>query len=147
MFITNGFTPTITKATRICHSTSTLIDNIYTKSNPNENISSGILIVDISDHLPVFVLLGKLTQTKRIPKVITYRPIDETKIQNMANYLDNYNWSSLDVENVDDANDSFTNTINYASDRFARNTTLRIPYKNIIRKHWMTPGPTKIFND
>ena len=65
----------------------------------------------------------------------------------MANYLDNYNWSSLDVENVDDANDSFTNTINYASDRFARNKTLRIPYKNIIRKHWMTPGPTKIFND
>ena len=113
LFITNGFIPTITKATRICHSTSTLIDNIYTKSNPNENISSGILIVDISDHLPVFVLLGKLTQTKRIPKVITYRPIDETKIHNMANYLDKHNWASLDVENVVDENDSFTNTINY----------------------------------
>jgi hypothetical protein len=31
VFITNGFIPTITKATRICHSTSTLIDNIYIK--------------------------------------------------------------------------------------------------------------------
>jgi len=83
------------------------------------------------------VLLGKPTQTKRIPKVITYRPIDETKIQNMANYLDNHNWASLDVENVDDANDSFTNTIIYALDWFAPNKTLRIPYRNIIRKHWM----------
>jgi len=134
LFITNGFVPTITKTIRICHSTSTLIDNIYTKFNPNENISSGILTVDISDDLPVFVLLGKPTRTKRIPKLITYRPIDETKIQNTANYLDNHNWASLDVENVDDANDSFTNTMNYALDWFAPNKTLRIPYRNIIRE-------------
>jgi hypothetical protein len=122
-FTTNGVIPTITKATRICHSTSTLIDNIYTKFKPSEDISSGILTVDISDHLPVFVLLGKPTQTKRIPKVITYRPMDETKIQNMVNYLDNHSWASLDVENVDDANDTFTKTINYALDRFAPKKT------------------------
>jgi len=60
-----------------------------------------------------FVLLGKPIKTKRIPKIVTYRPIDETKIHNMANYLDKHNWASLDVENVVDENDSFTNTINY----------------------------------
>jgi len=138
LFITNGFISTITKATRICHSTSTLIDNIYTKFKLNEDISSGILTVDISAHLTVFVLLDKPIKTKRIPKVITYRPIDETKIQNMANYLDNHNRASLDVENVDDANDSFTNTMNYALDRFAPNKTLRIPYRNIIIKYYYT---------
>jgi len=62
----------------------------------------------------------------------------------MANYLDNYNWASVDVENVDDANDSFTNTINYALDRFASNKTVRIPYRNIIREHWMTPALLKL---
>ena len=61
----------------------------------------------------------------------------------MANYLDNPNWASLDVENVDDANDSLTNTINYALDRFAPNKTLRIPYGNTIREHWMTPALLK----
>ncbi|KAK2148105.1 hypothetical protein LSH36_515g00000 [Paralvinella palmiformis] len=76
LFITNGFIPTITKATTICHSKSTLIDNIYTKFKPNKDISSGNLTVDMSDDLPVFVLLGKPTQSKRIRKVITYRPID-----------------------------------------------------------------------
>jgi hypothetical protein len=80
---------------------------------------------------------------KRIPKVITYRPMDETKIQNMVNYLDNHNWASLDVDNVDDANDTFTKTINYALDRFAAKKTLRIPYRNIIRDHWMTPALLK----
>ena len=55
----------------------------------------------------------------------------------MANYLDNHNWASLDVENVNDANDSFTNTIIYALDWFAPNKTLRIPYRNIIREHLM----------
>ena len=95
LFITSGFIPTITKATRICHSTATLIDNIYTKLKCNEDIISGILSVDISDHLPVFMIMGQPITTKRTPKVITYIPMDNSKITAMANYLDNYNWDSM----------------------------------------------------
>lgn len=46
--------PTITKPTRITGNGATLIDNIFT-NNVESNSLSGILINDISDHLPIFV--------------------------------------------------------------------------------------------
>ena len=47
-----NFSPKITKPTRISSKTSTLIDNIF--NNTRSNSQSGILIHDISDHLPIF---------------------------------------------------------------------------------------------
>ncbi|KAK2141405.1 hypothetical protein LSH36_1107g00023 [Paralvinella palmiformis] len=46
---------TINKPTRITHSTSTLIDNIYVKFNYLHNkVNYAILVIHISYHLPVF---------------------------------------------------------------------------------------------
>ncbi len=66
-FITAGFIPTITKATRITYNSATLIDNIYTKYKPTDHLTSGLIISDISDHLPVFMLLGKPAGPKKRP--------------------------------------------------------------------------------
>jgi len=44
----------ITKPTRITPSSATLIDHIYT-TLPLDKVSPGILINDLSDHLPIFV--------------------------------------------------------------------------------------------
>ena len=44
--------PLITKPTRITSHTATLIDHIYT--NTVNRLISGVLPVDISDHLPIF---------------------------------------------------------------------------------------------
>ncbi len=79
-FITAGFIPTITKPTRITHSTATLIDNLYIKRRATDSLASGIITTDISDHLPVFLFLGRTSIEKKSPKVITYRPMDEAKI-------------------------------------------------------------------
>jgi len=46
----------ITKPTRITPSSSTLIDHIYT-TLPLDNVTPGILINDLSDHLAIFVLI------------------------------------------------------------------------------------------
>ena len=55
VMLTNSFWPTITFPTRFSENTCTLIDNLYYKSNSNNAlISSGILVTDISDHLPCF---------------------------------------------------------------------------------------------
>jgi hypothetical protein len=54
-YLTASIVPTITKPTRITNTTATLIDNIYVKYLTNVKISSGIILSDISDHLPVFV--------------------------------------------------------------------------------------------
>ena len=47
--------PVITKPTRITSHTATLIDHIYT--NTVSRLTSGIVTVDISDHLPVFCIV------------------------------------------------------------------------------------------
>ena len=49
----SGYMLLITKPTRITKSTATLIDNIFTNNLSRTEQSSGILINDISDHLPI----------------------------------------------------------------------------------------------
>ena len=50
----HAFTPLITKPTRVTSNTATLIDNILT--NCSRNSLNGIIILDISDHFPLFCI-------------------------------------------------------------------------------------------
>jgi hypothetical protein len=72
--------PLITRPTRFGKSSSTLIDNIFT-NKPNEAAVSGILISDVSDHLPVFYVSRSpiINSTPRF-KTVTTRLITEEKI-------------------------------------------------------------------
>ena len=47
-----GLVPTITRPTQITRSTATLIDNIFISQTWLENFECGILVDDMSDHLP-----------------------------------------------------------------------------------------------
>lgn len=58
--ISAGFLPTITKPTRITHSSATLIDNIYLKGFNYYTFSANIIDTDISDHLPLIAYMGKV---------------------------------------------------------------------------------------
>ena len=51
-FLSYDLIPTITKPTRITHTSATLIDNIYVRQD-SPNIRSCIMPCDISDHFPV----------------------------------------------------------------------------------------------
>lgn len=55
MLYSHDLLPVITKPTRITNHTATLIDHIYT--NTVDSLVSGILTVDISNHLPVFCMV------------------------------------------------------------------------------------------
>ena len=65
MHISHGFLPTITRPTRITHTSQTLIDNIYTNITPNNNFTSGIILTQLSDHLPVFMFIGPQIKSKK----------------------------------------------------------------------------------
>ena len=54
----------ITKPTWITPSSSTIIDHIYT-TLPSDKVAPGILINDLSDHLPIFVLI-KLAHVEKL---------------------------------------------------------------------------------
>ena len=51
-FLAYGHRPLIDKPTRITPHSATLIDNIFT--NNDQDITAGIMYVDITDHLPLF---------------------------------------------------------------------------------------------
>ena len=57
MLYSNNLLPLKTKPTRLTRHTSTLIDHIYT--NSNLGFDAGIVLADISDHLPVFCILDR----------------------------------------------------------------------------------------
>ena len=66
-YISSSLIPTITRPTRITHTTATLIDNIFLKHNTNFDIHSGIIISDISDHMPIFCFYGNSSPAKNNP--------------------------------------------------------------------------------
>ena len=70
MLYAYNFLPIITKPTRLTDYTKTLIDHIDTNAY-SDQISSGILLYDISDHLPVSCIIK--FYTKRINKRRIFR--------------------------------------------------------------------------
>jgi exonuclease III len=59
--LTNGFLQLQTKATRIVGNSRTLLDHIITNVT-NNSFCTGTLICDISDHFPIFIFNGKITE-------------------------------------------------------------------------------------
>ena len=59
-----GLLPSITRPTRITHSTATLIDNILIDQKFSENYKSSVLIDNISDHLPCLTTLCGVTSPR-----------------------------------------------------------------------------------
>jgi hypothetical protein len=60
-----------------------------------EELVSGILTVDMSDHLPIFTFMGRPMPRKKAPKLITCRSLDENKANNFIIHLNNTDWSIL----------------------------------------------------
>ena len=61
--------PLITKSTHFYSNGNSLIDNIFTNFN-KYLIYNGILITDISDHLPIFYILNLLKNKTRINRFL-----------------------------------------------------------------------------
>ena len=57
--------PMITRPTRITKSTATLIDNIFISQHWLSNYVSGVLVDDISDHLPSITMVKNLKVSKK----------------------------------------------------------------------------------
>ncbi len=76
VFFTLGILPTVKRPTRITHTSSTAIDNLYVKCDGYENIDSRILISDISDHLPIIACMGrKVRSVGKTPLIFHHRPV------------------------------------------------------------------------
>ena len=63
--------PVITKPTRITDTSATLIDNMSISNGLQQDYNSGLIISDMSDHLPTLVKLANLKQDMKQHQVIT----------------------------------------------------------------------------
>ena len=79
MIITCGYVPKITLPTRLGQYRNTLIDNMFVKiSNSSLQTNSGILLNEISDHLPYFVIIDFLSNNnnyQQLHKISQSTPI------------------------------------------------------------------------
>ena len=102
-----GFVPVIALPTRITSQTATLIDHIFV-NNCEAVTKSGIITVDLSDHLATFVNL--LIDAKKLNCMITaveethtYRPITAENLENFKKRIDAVDWNFLtDIESADE---------------------------------------------
>src|SRR6218665_2948887 len=90
----SGFRPLITCPTRLTGHSSTLIDNIFSNAlSYKEN--SGILYADVSDHLPIFVILDSKIKLLPKPKLVSYRTKREQAPINFHTFIENETWDDV----------------------------------------------------
>ena len=120
--------PSIVKPTRITSKSATLIDNIFTNNYANQ--TSGILLSDVSDHLPIFVSTNVSVYHKNDnPTSVESRDLSKQNIDVFKNKLSLVNWDDLCDNN--DANVSY----NMFIDKFNKLYDECIPKKVVKKRH------------
>ena len=134
-----GLFPIITKPTRITCGTATLIDNIF--SNYLDSIVGGILISDISDHLPIFSVID-CNYKNRIDKSKPHkrRLFSYETMGAFKNELTQRDWGEVLAEN--DANQAYNKFLDiflYLYNKIIPEVSAKI-HQKYQKAPWMTKG-------
>jgi len=142
MLFSFGIIPLINRPSRITQFSATLIDNIFT-NDIYDKLNSGLIISDISDHLPIFTILGSSGQNKDTctKKQILKRDLSENALAALATALQNHDWNT--VLNSDDVNVAYENFIGTFSKYLNQHCPLKakiIQTESLKKKPWFTAG-------
>lgn len=103
-----GLWPTIDKPSRITKDTATLIDNIF--STVIVQTTCGLLINDISDHLPIFMIMHSTKSSNAPQNSESLFRLGQTRtpgrLESSKEELKSCNWEKLGVY-VDDPNQAY----------------------------------------
>ena len=141
----HAFIPLISNPTRLTTYSATLIDDIFT-NNLSQNVLNGIVLNDLSDHLPVFAYFSGKTLTRDGENKVFIRKITNENLRKFNENVSNTNWASFLDE---DPNMAYNNNI----DEYSRVYNACFPLKVIKGKllnncssPWITPGLLKSIN-
>lgn len=128
---------TITKPSRITSHSATLIDNVFT--NVMEIPMRGLLICDITDHLPIFSLYNcQFKKNKGGKNVCFKRKRTEETITAFNNSLKDQDWSPVVTNsNVDKAYDDF---MHICVSLYKYCPVIKYSNSKISTKKWLTKG-------
>ena len=141
--LASGLLPTVSKPTRITHSTATLIDNIYVKSKHVYKSKSVILTTDISDHFPCMLVIENDCNKNKEPLQFEQRKLTNEAIEHIKNDLEQKDWSILNGQDVNESYNILVTSINKSLDKHAPLKKVTIPAKYVINEPWMTKGLIK----
>ena len=104
-FSSSHFYPTIYKPTRITPNLATLVDIIFT-NDVDKEYTAGLLLKDLSDHLPIFhILREKVNSVHSRMASVVKRVITKSNIEKLQTQLKVINWD--DLMKSDDPEESF----------------------------------------
>ena len=138
MLYSNNLLPLITKPTRLTHHTYTLIDYIYT--NSNLRVDASIVLVDISDHLPVFCLLDQ--QISRCKRALHFRDYSKFDVDQYIKDVDAVDWINVCNES-NDIHEEAANCISILkqiADKHAPIKHASQSKRGPLAKPWLTRG-------
>ena len=87
--------PCITTPTRISKSSATLIDNIFVPLNLVPNVSSYIVIEDMSDHLPIILKICDVQLAEKKQTVIESRDLRSKNVERLKQSVGDYDWQGF----------------------------------------------------
>jgi gamma-glutamylcyclotransferase (GGCT)/AIG2-like uncharacterized protein YtfP len=108
----NSILPTITKPTRITHSSATLIDNIYLSKKLHLEYKSAILLESLSDHLPCLTLIKNVHKINNKNIITRKRLINDEVVHELNNRIIETDWQSILIGSVDEGYNIFDETLN-----------------------------------
>ena len=136
--ITHGYLPVITKPTRICSSTATLIDHIYINDISSTH-HSGIIITDVADHFGTFLITKNKKQRQRSP-ILKTRSLSQANIQIFKDNLDKLNFRF--INDIECPNIAYNEFMNLYITLFNKSFPLRnsTSSNSMKREPWFTFG-------
>ena len=137
-----AFFPLISNPTRLTSSSATLIDNIFT-NNLSQNVLNGVVLNDLSDHLPGFAYFSGLTLTRDGENKAFMRKFTDENLHKFNESVSNTNWSSLVDE---DPNIAYSNFIQEYSIIYNACFPLKAIKGKLLNNRsspWISPGLLK----
>jgi len=130
-----GILPVIHTATRITINSATLIDNIFTNVI-DSNAHCGTFCTDITDHLPIFMILKGHNLSCNESNEYFMRNFSQDQIQNFQNDLIKENWSYVySCHNSEEAYNLFIRRFTILFDRHF--PLVKKKCNKRIRKPWI----------
>ena len=130
-----NFIPLITKSTHFYSNGNSLIDNIFTNFNKHL-IYNGILITDISDHLPIFSIFDLLKNKTNDTPIFKYiRNHSQNNILKLNLSLQKVDWT--DIYSCSNINIAFNHFIKI----FTKFYNICCPLKKIKNKRYINNKP------
>ena len=139
--------PIITRPTRISKSSATLIDNIFISTKLHSKHKSGVLLDDLSDHMPCYLILPDATFNKPVLNTVHYRNLTsktKTKIMEKLSLID---WQiELGMGAVEQSFTIFHNKLTNLIEEHTPIRTQKIKPNKQPRAPWISTGTLNSIN-